>query len=92
MSIEELRAAFIGRCKNGIGCRTLFDHFPSLKIPGCTVSPLPAPICPPSPPVNCEPCSTELSKLPQQNCECQCLDIDLSALNHQRCFLAWFSR
>ena len=79
MSIEELRAAFIGRCKNGIGCRTLFDHFPSLKIPGCTVSPLPAPICPTSPPVNCEPCSPELSKLPQQNCECQCLDIDLSA-------------
>ena len=80
MSIEELRAAFIGRCKNGIGCRSLFNHFLSLKDPGCTVSPPPAPICPPCPSVNGESCSLELSRLPQQNCECQCPDIDLSVL------------
>ena len=74
MSLEEFRAAFIGQCKNGIGCKSLFNHF--MRNYGWKTPPS-APTCPP---VNCEPCTMDLSKLPQQSCDCQCPDIDLSVL------------
>ena len=77
MSLEEFRAAFIGQCKNGIGCKSLFNHF--MQNFGWKIPPPSAPTCPP---MDCEPCFMDLSNLPapQQTCDCQCPDIDLSVL------------
>ena len=73
MSLEEFRAAFIGQCKNGIGCKSLFNHF--MQNFGWKIPPPSALTCPP---VDCEPCFMDLSNLPalQQTCVCQCPDLD----------------